>query len=1021
MGAKVTRCLLKFILVIYLPIAAQPGTVWSEIGPVQFPVNASGQINGIGRTTQIKFDPVNVNRVYVTTANGGLWRSNDTGATWHNAGTDHLPNMGFASVCIDHSNNSVLYLGSGDPNLYNPGFGVWKSTNGGVNWTLSNTGMGNRLAVEIIMHPSNTQNLITATDNGIYRSTNAGASWSVVKTGGDFKAMLLKPNSVDTVYAVTSSEFWRSVDFGNSWQQITNGVTVPSNNGQGMRLAVSKVNPAIVYITMIANEGLTLKSTNFGTSFTTVYNNPSQSLVGYNATTPGQGDYNFAMTADQNNANTIYIAAHCVWKSTNGGVAWTKLTNWYDECHTDMHGINQHPVYTNMLFDVNDGGIFLSRNGGVSWVPRSNGLAATEITHAAQSKLQRNIISIGTQDNGELFLNAPTWYTNRGGDWYTRMQFSYNNANTVYYYENGKRRPVTGVETTYNLPFNPAVTNFNYINLEFNKKIQNAALCACQNIYLCTAITNTTPTWTQICATSGSVVTLHSSLADSSVVYAFTQNGLLYRCDNIFASSPSFTNFPAPGATMINAPITTISTNSNVVIVASSNIIYRSINKGQTFTNYNTGITGGLGIIALYHDEFSTDESVYACTAKKVYYRNAFMSSWQDISYNLPTIADINDLIVYNSGNAASVLRISFYGRGIWELPINTSQPPAPGFTANKQLICPNTTVLFSDQSYGNPTTWQWTFTGGIPLTSTLTNPSVTYTAPGLYPVSLSVTNTNGTSVLTQTAFINVTGAALLPITESFAGVFPPNNWKVFDDGQDLIEWKKSTTVGGYNTSTESVYFDNYNHNTIGKRDAFITQNYNLISVTNPKLYFDVAHAPYSNSTFDSLLVGVSVNCGQTFNMVYVKTGSVLATTAFSSNYFTPTATQWRTDTINLTPYIGQPEVMFTFQNRGNFGNVIYIDNVNLNASSITTEIRSPLQEISLFDVYPNPTSDKLNIVFNSTETIRFVTIRDNLGRTVFETNHMTKEIDVSTFAKGIYLISIEGAKRTYTKKIIVE
>ncbi len=445
------KALYKLFLVFFIcgNVFAQPATSWSSSGPINFPINTSGQINGIGRATQIKFDPLSVNRMYVTSASGGLWRSNDTGATWQNVGTDYFPKMGCASICIDHTNNNNLYLGSGDPNYYNTDYGVWKSTNGGTTWALSNTGMGNRLVVELIMSPVNNQNILAATENGIYKTTNAGASWSVVKTGGDFKAMVLKPNSADTVYAVTSSQFWRSVDFGTTWQQITNGVFVPSSNGQGMRLAVSKANASVVYISMIANEGLTLRSTNFGTSFTTVYNNSTQSLVGYDAVTPGQGDYNFGMTADQNNANVVYIAAHCVWKSTNGGIAWTKLTDWYNKCHTDMHGIQQHPQYTNMLFDVNDGGVFLSRNGGINWEQRSNGLEATEIYHAAQSKLQRNIVSIGTQDNGELFLNSTTWFTNRGGDWGSKMLFSYNSANTVYYYENGNRRPVSGSETSY--------------------------------------------------------------------------------------------------------------------------------------------------------------------------------------------------------------------------------------------------------------------------------------------------------------------------------------------------------------------------------------------------------------------------------------------------------------------------------------------------------------------------------------------------------------------------------------------
>ncbi|MBA2613309.1 MAG: T9SS type A sorting domain-containing protein [Bacteroidetes bacterium] len=1014
------RAFLKLIFTFFVChfAMAQPATVWSPTGPINFPINTSGQINGIGRTTQIKFDPINVNRIYVTTASGGVWRSNDTGATWAHLGTDVLAKMSCASICIDNTNPNILYLGSGDPNYYSTDYGVWKSTNGGTNWSISNTGMGNRLVVELIMDPANNQNLIAATENGIYKSTSAGTNWTLVKTGGDFKAMVLKPNSLDTVYAVTSSEFWRSLDFGNTWTQITAGVFVPASNGQGMRLAVSKASPNIVYLSMIANEGLTLKSSNFGTSFTTVYNNSAQSLVGYDAITPGQGDYNFSMTADQTNANTVYIAAHCVWKSTNGGVAWTKLTNWYDNCHTDMHGIKQHPVYANMLFDINDGGVFLSRNGGVNWEPRSNGLGATEIYHAAQSKLQRNTVSIGTQDNGELFLNSSTWFTNRGGDWGSKMLFSYNGANTVYYYENGNRRPVNGSETSYSLPFAAS----NNIGLEFNKKVPNVGFCALQNIYRSTTLNNPTPAWTLIGSATGSVMALHSSIADSSMLYMLTQNNLLYRCDNVFAASPTFTSYPAPGPSNVAGAVVTIATNSNVILVACGNTIYRSTNKGQTFTNYSTGITGGLNIINIYHDEFSANESVYACTAKKVYYRNSSLASWQNITYNLPTIADMNEVMFFNSGTASAALRVSYYGRGVWELPINTSLPPAPGFIVDKQIICPNTTVTFTDQSYGNPTSWQWTFAGGNPSTSTVTNPSVTYPTPGVYPVSLSVTNANGTSVLTQTAYITVINSLVLPISQSFVGVFPPNSWTLFDDAQDQVVWQKSNTVGGYSASSESAFFDNYNFAELGKRDAFTTQNYNLIAVTNPKLYFDVAYARYDNTNYDSLAVGVSTNCGQSYNIVYTKGSTTLATAPDNTGFFTPTATQWRTDTVYLGAYIGQPEVMITFQNRGNYGNVIYVDNINLNASVITTGITKTSTETSLFDVYPNPANEKLNLVFNlKEENVLSLIIRDELGRTVFETNKVTPLIDVSAFTKGIYFISATSNKKTFTKKVIIQ
>ena len=460
----------KIIILVFICAFgyAQPGTTWQPTGPDLFPTNMSGQVNGIGRVCQLKFHPTNPLKMYAVSASGGLWISTDSATTWVKTGTDNLPSMACASACVDYTNDNIIYLGTGDPNYYGTDLGIWKSTDGGQTWLQSTTGMGNRLAVEILMDPTNNNILVAATDNGIYRSTNAGANWNQVKTGGDFKDMQFMPGSTNALYAVTSSEFWRSTDFGNTWTQITNGVVIPGGgSGNGMRIAVSAANPNIVYVGMITDEGTILKSTNGGLTFTTVYHNPAQSLVGYDATGGGQGDYNFSMTADPTDANTVFVVAHVVWRSTDGGITWTQLTDWYDQLHTDMHGIRFHPTYTNKIFNVNDGGVWLSQDLGDNWVPKSDGLGATEIYHASQSPIKRDMISIGTQDNGELYFSANDWKTNRGGDWGSRSSFDYATNNLVYYYENGNRRPVNGSETSYNLPF----TAINTSVLEFTKKI----------------------------------------------------------------------------------------------------------------------------------------------------------------------------------------------------------------------------------------------------------------------------------------------------------------------------------------------------------------------------------------------------------------------------------------------------------------------------------------------------------------------------------------------------------------------
>ena len=863
------------VVISCLTISAQPGTSWQLTGPDLFPINASGQVNGIGRVSQLKFHPTNPLKMYAVSASGGLWISNDSAHTWLKTGTDNLPSTPCASVCIDYTNDNIIYLGTGDANYYGGSFCIWKSIDGGATWAQSTTGFGNLLPIEILMSPSNNNVLVAATDNGIYKSINAGANWSVVKSGGDFKDMQFKPGNNSILYATNSSEFWRSADFGNTWTQVTNGIVIPGGgSGNGMRIAVSAADTNVVYVGMVAGDGTILKSTDGGTSFTTVYHSTAKSLVGYDSTDigGGQGDYNFSMTADPANANNVFLVSHIVWKSEDGGVNWFHLTDWWGQLHTDMHGIRFHPTIANKLYNVNDGGVWLSTDAGDNWIPRSDGIGATEIYHASQSPIKRDMISAGTQDNGELYFSANEWKTNRGGDWGSRSSFDY--------------------------------------------------------------LTN------------------------------------------------------------------------NVVYISCGSKVYRSANKGSTFTNVTYNLPVGVNIIKIYHDEYNTNEAIYVCTAKGVYYKDASATSWQNISYNLPTVADIQDFMIYNPGTAASVIRVAYYGRGVWEMPINTSMPPAPDFFANTNTICPGQNVYFTDMSIGSPTSWNWSFAGGTPSSSNLQNPTVNYPNSGAYNVTLTISNSNGTNSTTQTSYITVSTTQSIPFAEGFTTSVAPSNWMNYDDGGEGTVWQQSTIVGGFGSSFESAFFDNYDYDANGLRDELRTPQYDFTSSSHPLMTFDRAYARYDGSAsyHDSLAVLASADCGTTFTLLYLKGFSDLATAADNSgSMFIPNPSDWKKDTVDLISYAGQNNIMIAFQNRGHYGQSIYVDNINLSTLVGINEL-THLQPISIF---PNPSSGAIN--FSGLIKDDKIEIVDITGRVIsqsFSTNEK-QSINLSEIAKGIYFYRI--------------
>lgn len=264
---------------------------------------------------------------------------------------------------------------------------------------------------------------------------------------------------------------------------------------------------------------------------------------------------------------------------------------------------------------------------------------------------------------------------------------------------------------------------------------------------------------------------------------------------------------------------------------------------------------------------------------------------------------------------------------------------PTASFTANRTTVCPGQTVIFTNLCTGSPTATTWTFAGGTPSTSAVSNPTITYNTPGSYSVQLVATNVNGSSTYSVAAYINVVSPASLPLVQDFqSATYPPTNWYITDAGSDNKTWNLATTAG-YN-STQSTLFNNWSDSITPTRDELKTY-VNLSSYTSAKMTFYRSYSQtFTTPYIDTLQIGISTNCGTSTTYPYLKGGSQLATatTATSSAVFTPTAaSQWVKDSIDLTPYVGQANVMIAFINRGHYGDAIYLDNINITGVGATS------------------------------------------------------------------------------------
>jgi PKD repeat protein len=276
------------------------------------------------------------------------------------------------------------------------------------------------------------------------------------------------------------------------------------------------------------------------------------------------------------------------------------------------------------------------------------------------------------------------------------------------------------------------------------------------------------------------------------------------------------------------------------------------------------------------------------------------------------------------------------------QLVENTSAPQVL-FQASNAFPCLGETVTLQDQSLNGPNAWQWTITPGTfqfvnGTNATQQNPQVQFNALGNYTVQLKATNTFGTDSSTSVGLVQILPGAPLPQQQTFAGSFPTGGWSIGNpDG--LTTWQQATGIsvpGGYG---QAAYVDNFTYNGAGEEDYLVSQRMSLPpSGGLALLIFEVAYARYDNTYSDGLRIDLSTDCGSTFTPSgYLKSGTVLATVPDQTTPFTPTANQWRTDTVDLTAYLGQ-DVIIRFANINGYGNGLYIGNVRVTGSNISVQ-----------------------------------------------------------------------------------
>ena len=186
----------------------------------------------------------------------------------------------------------------------------------------------------------------------------------------------------------------------------------------------------------------------------------------------------------------------------------------------------------------------------------------------------------------------------------------------------------------------------------------------------------------------------------------------------------------------------------------------------------------------------------------------------------------------------------------------------------------------------------------------------------------------------TLSATLTVPNPLPLPVFEGFENsVFPPAGWSIVNPNND-VTWQR-TTPG--NNSAHSMFIDNFDNNPVGSIDEIRTPKLNLSGTDPVVISFDLAYKNYPDPAYnDSLQVLVSTDCGATFKMYFNKAGAALSTAGTSStSYLNPAPSDWKTQKITLdASVLSSGSIIVAFRNVSDWGNNIYIDNINIKQQS---------------------------------------------------------------------------------------
>ena len=384
-----------------------------------------------GRVTAIAGVTTQPRTYYMGSTGGGVWKTIDGGASWQNISDGQIPLGSMGAIEVAPSNPNVVYVGTGSSKIRSNvsiGRGMYKSTDAGRTWTFSGLRDVGQIAT-VRVHPTNPDLVYVAAlgnpfvanvDRGIYRSTDGGRNWTKVLYVTDSTGAAdveLHPTTPTTLFAsmwrgqrkpwtivsgAREGGIYKSTNGGDNWAKLGGGL--PNDIVGRSNVGVTKAAPNRLYVLIEAKPGGGLyRSDDAGTSWTLV--NGAQNLW----TRPF---YYTTLGVDPNNADVVWVGNEGWFKSVDGGKSFRSSP----VPHGDNHEVWINPGNSDLMIQANDGGANVSTDGGRTWSTQANQPTA-EIYQVYVDNQYPYLLYGAQQDNSTLIVPSAPLGSGFGDEW----------------------------------------------------------------------------------------------------------------------------------------------------------------------------------------------------------------------------------------------------------------------------------------------------------------------------------------------------------------------------------------------------------------------------------------------------------------------------------------------------------------------------------------------------------------------------------------------------------------------------